>query len=61
VAEALSIKVNLRDTAKRMTEAANCAGCMDLSPANMSWTHFPAWAEKSHKKLIVPLAYSEAK
>jgi len=60
VAEALSIKVNLRDTAKRMTEAAKLRWMYGFKSSEYVLDALSAWAEKSHKKLIVPLAYSEA-
>ena len=59
VAEALSIKVNLRDNAKRMAEAAKLRRMYGFKSSEYVLDTLSAWAEKSHKKLIVPLAYSE--
>jgi hypothetical protein len=60
VAEALSIKVNLRDPANRMAEAAKLRRMYGFKSSEYILDALSAWAEKSHKKLIVPLAYSEA-
>jgi hypothetical protein len=59
VAEALSIKVNLRDNAKRMAEAAKLRRMYGFKSSEYVLDTLSAWAEKRHKKLIVPLAYSE--
>jgi hypothetical protein len=61
VAEALSIKVNLRDPAIRMVEAAKLRRLYGLKSSEYILEALSAWAEQHHKKLIVPLVYSEAK
>jgi len=60
VAEALSIKVDLRDRANRMAEAARLRLLYGLKSSEYILDILSAWAEKNHKKLIVPLVYSEA-
>ena len=60
VAEALSIKIDLRHSASRMTEAARLRLMYGLKSSEYVLDALSAWAEKNHKKLIVPLVYSEA-
>jgi hypothetical protein len=60
VAEALSIKVNLRDTANRAAEAAKLRVQYGFKSTEYILDKLVAWTEQHHKKLIVPLTYSEA-
>ena len=60
VAEALSIKVDLRNPARRMAEAARLRHLYGFKSSEYVLDNLSAWAEKNHKKLIVPLVYSEA-
>jgi hypothetical protein len=60
VAEALSIKVNLRDPTTRMAEAARLRLEYGFKSSEFVLDKLAAWAEKHHKKLIVPMTYSEA-
>ena len=55
VAEALSIKVDLRNPANRMAEAARLRRMYGFKSSEYVLDILSAWAEKHHKKLIVPL------
>ena len=59
IAEALKIKVNLRDTANRVTEAVKLRVMYGLKSTEYILDKLLTWAETNNKKLIVPLAYSE--
>jgi hypothetical protein len=59
VAEALKIKVNLRNTLKRADEAAKLRVMYGLKSTEYILDKLITWAEKNKKKLIVPLTYSE--
>ena len=60
IAEALSIKVDLRNAANRMAEAAKLRRMYGFKSSEYVLDILSAWARKNHKKLIVPMVYSEA-
>ena len=59
IAEALSIKVDLRNAVNRMAEAAKLRLLYGFKSSEYVLDILSDWAEKNHKKLIVPLVYSE--
>jgi hypothetical protein len=59
VAEALSIKVNLRDSTNRMTEASKLRMIYGFKSTEYILDKLVPWMEKKNKKLIIPLTYSE--
>ena len=61
IAEALSIKVDLRNSATRATEAARLRQQYGFKSSEFVLDALSAWAEKYQKKLLIPLVYSEPK
>ena len=59
VAEALMIKVDIRDTTKQAAEAAKLRVMYGLKSTEYILDKLIPWMEKNKKKLIVPLTYSE--
>ncbi len=59
VAEVLKIKVDLRDSAKRATEAGKLRVMYGLKSTEFILDKLRPWTEKNNKKLMVPLTYSE--
>jgi len=59
VAEALKIKVDLRDTAKRAAEAAKLRVMYGFKSTEYILDKLMPWIEQNNKKLMVLLTYSE--
>jgi hypothetical protein len=60
VAEALGIPVDLRDPATRSAKAAKLRLAYGFKSTEYILDRLVSWVEMNHKKLMVPLAYSEA-